>query len=167
MRYILTTLLIISTFISYSQPDEIEDLIGTKSLLPDVFLIGEYEYAYEQLVQNSDIMLLNVCNNSMDDAFSRWNKFLFEMESYAEELNFNIKGVKIWINVFWKADGSIRHIVYYPKPNSININYKELTSFFKNFIKVYNIPIQYESEFSHYGIASFSTFAKITERQEK
>jgi len=152
--------------LSAAQPESLKTQIGDTSVLPDVFLIGEYESAYEQLVQSSGDMLLSVCDNSMDEAFNKWNIMLLEMQTYAEELNFDIKGIKIWINVFWDADGSIRHIVYYPKPNSKSINYQELTAFFKNFKKVYKLPVEHESRYSHYGIASFPTFAKVTAKQE-
>ena len=167
MRYILTTIILLGYLLAFSQPESVNDQIGDTSSLPDVFLIGEYESAYEQLVQSSGDMLLTVCDDSMDKAFNKWNIMLFEMQSYAEELNFDLKGIKIWINVFWAEDGTIRHIVYYPKPNSKHINYHELTAFFKNFKKVYKLPIQHDSRFSHYGIASFPTFAKITAGQEK
>ena len=164
MRYILTTLFFICCLSAYSQTESVSNNIVDTSSLPDVFLIGEHETAYEQLVQNSGDMLLTVCDESMDEAFNKWNIMLLEMQSYADELSFDIKGIKIWINVFWDPSGAIRHIVFYPKPNSKNIDYQELTAFFKNFIKVYKIPVQHESRFSHYGIASFPTFAKVTSK---
>ena len=166
MRYILTIIFFAGFLYASAQPESANYQIGENSSLPDVFLIGEYETAYEKLVQGSGDMLLTVCNDSMDEAFSQWNTMLHHMESYAEEQNFDIKGVKIWINVFWNSDGSIRHIVYYPKPNSKNINYQDLTTFFKQFKEAYKLSLNHVGRFSHYGIASFPTFYKIAAQKD-
>jgi hypothetical protein len=49
------------------------------------------------------------------------------------ELNFDLKGVKVWLNLYFNADGTISNLAFYPKPNSRNVPEEELIAFFKNF----------------------------------
>jgi hypothetical protein len=133
--------------------------------LPAVFLIGEYEESYRIMADESETMLLTVCNDSMQYAFANWIQLLSDMEGMAEEIDFDLKGIKIWINLFWNPDGTIHHIVYYPKPNSKNMEYEELSAFFSYFIRNYEGRIDYTSPFSHYGSASFPTLTRRTATQ--
>lgn len=129
--------------------------------LPPVFLIGEHEYEYESKVKNCNKLLLEVCQDSMQLAYKHWILMLHDMEIYAEAEDFDIKGIKIWLNVFWDESGSIDKIVYYPKPQSRNTDFTQLTTFFEKFILQYKFSLEYESCFSHYASATFPTFAKL------
>ena len=129
--------------------------------LPPVFLIGEHEFEYESKVKSCDKLLLEVCQDSMQLAYKHWLLMLHDMEIYADTQDFDIKGIKIWLNVFWDKDGTIDKIVYYPKPNSRNTDFSHLTSFFEKFILQYSFSMDYKSCFSHYGSATFPTFAKL------
>jgi len=129
--------------------------------LPPVFLIGEHEFEYESKVKECDKLLLEVCQDSMQLAYRHWLLMLHDMEIYAEAEDFDIKGIKIWLNVFWDAEGSIDKIVYYPKPNSRNTDFSQLTLFLEKFVLQYEFPLDYNSCFSHYGSATFPTFAKL------
>lgn len=132
-----------------------------------VFVIGEEEKRYETILQQYSLMLFQVCDNSMDEAYDHWNNMLRDMESFAKTQNFDLKGIKIWMNVFWKSDGRIDYIVYHPKPNSRNMNYQELTQFFTAFQQQYQLPLKATKNFSHYGSASFPIFNKAHLIQEK
>lgn len=132
-----------------------------------VFIIGEEERRYEAIIQQYSLMLFQVCNNSMEEAYDYWNMLLQDMELKAQKMNIDIKGVKIWMNVFWNANGQIDYIVYHPKPNSKNMNYHELTTFFTQFISQYQLPLKANQKFSHYGSASFPIFNKSNLAQEK
>lgn len=122
------------------------------------FLIGENEKHFESLVSEHGEQLLNVCNNSMDKAYKSWVSLLKDLEGFANDRKFDLKGTKIWINVFWNADGSIRNIVYYPKPNSKNMDFSLLSDFLSDFASNYQFTLTNERPFSHYGSASFPTF---------
>lgn len=122
------------------------------------FLIGENEEHFESLVIEHGEQLLNVCNNSMDKAYNSWVSLLKDLEGFADDREFDLKGTKIWINVFWNADGSIRNIVYYPKPNSKNMDFALLSDFLSDFASSYQFTLTNEKPFSHYGSASFPTF---------
>ena len=150
---IKTFILIISAF-SYinmmAQPNS-----GQSLELPMSFIIGEHEESYEKMVKECDTHLLSVCDESMDEAYKNWLLMLDDIETYAEEKSFDINGIKIWMTVYWNYDGSIKHIVYYPKPNSKNMDFENLTEFFSGFSQVYKLPKTSTSCFSHYGSASF------------
>lgn len=135
--------------------------------LPKVFMIGENELEYESMVRDCNTMLLSVCQDSMNVAYDNWLTMLSDVENYAKSEDFDIKGVKIWINVFWNKDGSLKHIVYYPKPNSKNMDFDALTSFFQSFANNYKLSLEHVSCFSHYGSASFPTFSRLYREEEK
>lgn len=135
--------------------------------IPNVFMIGEFESDYEQIISGCDNLLLTVCNESMDDAYKNWLLMLNDVEKYAEEVNFDIKGVKVWLNVFWNADGSIQHIVYYPKPSSRNMDFSLLSDFLNSFVTNYESPIKFNECFSHYGSGTFPTFASYYLKESK
>ncbi len=122
---------------------------------PAVFMIGENEKAYDQLVTDYSTMLLLVCNNDLEKSFEIWTDFLHDIEDYAAQSGYDLKGAKLWINVFWDKEGKIDHIVFYPKPNAKNLNYENLKPIFESFITQYQIPVKYTTKYSHYGSANF------------
>jgi len=124
-------------------------------------MIGQNEIKYEDLVAKCSNPLLTVCQDSMDLAYRRWMGLLSDMEQYAEKSDFDIKGIKIWLNVFWNPDGTIKHLVYFPKPNSRNMNFDNLTKFMFKFMDNYAMESLDSKCYSHYGSASFPTFAEI------
>jgi len=139
----------------------------TTDALPSVFLIGEFEDEYERLSVNCDRKLLNNCGESMELAYAKWMGLLSDIEGYSDQINFDLKGIKIWINVFWNSDGSIKHLVYYPKPNSKNMDFDELTKFFDSFLAQYQSPITDQVCFSHNGSANFPIYAKLFQPKVK
>lgn len=130
------------------------------SALPKVFILGEHEQAYQRLYEQHSKVLLEVCQEDMDVAFDKWLSMLEEMEAYAKSINYDIKGIKVWLNVFWDENGKINHIAYHLKVNSRNIKREELTAFFSSFMNHYTFPVVTDEKFSHYGSASFPTFAR-------
>jgi hypothetical protein len=130
----------------------------SSSKVPVTFLISEDDTAYGELVSNTTTSLLDVCDNAMDKAYKKWIYMLADLEEEADRQGFDVKGLKIWLNVFWNANGSIDHIVYYPKPNSKNIEYKLFTNFLDSFAETYKMDVVSENSFAHYGSASFPTF---------
>jgi hypothetical protein len=133
---------------------------GYAQNLPKVFLVGENEKSYEKMMGDYTELLLTVSENSMDTAYNHWISMLTEMEAYSDQMDYDIKGVKIWLNVFWHKSGNIDYLVYYPKPNSRNIDFDKFTEFLTEFISMYKLDIDSNSNFSHYGSASFPTLGK-------
>ena len=133
---------------------------STESAYPQVFLIGEYEDAFKKLMPEHPQLLLSVCGDDMDFAYEKWLDMLVAIEDFAKEVAYDIRGLKVYLYVFWNADGSIEHLAFYPKPNSRNVPVKELTAFFKEFSREYRFNIETDSGFSHYGSATFPTYAR-------
>ena len=132
-----------------------------------VALIGEDEKEYEEMMTQCSTPLLTISDNSMEQAYTLWTNMLSEMEAQASDEGLDIKGVKVWMNLFWEADGTIKKIVYYPKPTSKNMDFDQLTDFLQSFALSYKLDIENESCFSHYGSATFPVFAKLAVPNEK
>ncbi len=135
--------------------------------LPSVFMIGEYESQYNEMLKIQPDLLMTVCNDDMDIAYNKWLNLLVEIEQFAIENDVDINGVKIWINVFWNEDGSLKHIAFYPKPNSRNMEYEYVKVLFKQFIEQYNSNLKNEKIYCHYGSASFPSFITTSAKEEK
>ncbi len=161
MKYLLTIFL---ALVAFSQTISAQSVTDT---LPTVFLIGEYEKQYNEMISDAPDLLMTVCKNDMDKAYSLWLSFLVGLEKYAIENEVNINGVKVWINVFWDENGNIKHIAYYPKPNSINMEYNVLAAVLKEYTKNYSLELENEKMFAHYGSASFPSFITTTKKEEK
>lgn len=125
--------------------------------LPSVFLIGEHESQYLALAKQHPALFMSVYGNDIDRAFRGWSEMLMDIEDYAAELNFDIRGVKLWFNIYFNADGSIRHFAFYPKPNSRNVPVEYLSAFFKNFAAHYRLPIDADKPFHHSASGGFPT----------
>ena len=136
-------------------------LIEADTSLPRVFLIGEHEDAYESAIAEHATLLFSACEMDMELAYSKWVSMLEEMELASESYGLDLKGLKIWLNVFWEKDGSISHLAYYLKPISRNIEVEKLEEFFTEFIATYRFPLVADEKYSHYGTASFPVFAKV------
>ena len=143
---------------------------GPKVLtLPKVFQIGEYEDQYGLLYETYHDILLTVCHDDMSLAFGKWMDMIGEMEAYAHSIDFDLNGVKIWLKVFWNADGTIQYISFYRKPNSRNIDPVELSAFLSSFMNRYQMPIKTNLKYTHNGSAQFPTdlIPAISEQKRK
>lgn len=164
MRYLFCLLLlgnfIANTSASVSPVLLEQDGCEADTLAPKVFMIGEHERQYEHLMGEYSMLLLTACDNDMNFAFNKWQGMLAAMESHAESIDYDLKGVKLWLNVFWEEGGGIKHIAYYLKPTSRNVDTEKLTMFFISFVNNYTFPLMVGENFSHYGMAAFPTFYK-------
>lgn len=123
----------------------------TTTTMPKVFVLGYNESAYDHLSVEYQASLIEVNDEDSDQAQKMWTTMIVEMEAYADMLEFDIKGVKMWMHVFWNEKGEIKHIGFYLKPTSRNIDANELTSFLMDFMNNYYVPRDFESKFSHYS----------------
>jgi hypothetical protein len=127
--------------------------------LPVVFTVGEYGKQYEQLVMDCETHLIELTDQSMDSAYVYWLDLMKQLEFHADTSGFDIKGVKIWINIFWNPNGTMRHIVFFPKKSSRNIDFDKLKLVLERFARKFKIIARYKDCFSHFGSASFPTHA--------
>jgi len=166
MRSIKFSLLIILLFTVLFEANA-QSKKGTLATLESVFFVGEHEQEYEKLVVNYKTLLFTVADNDMNLAFDEWTNLMKDIEAFSTKSNIDIKGVKVWINVFWSSNGNIDYIVFHPKPDSKNMDYEAVRSCFANFIKTYQSPLKYSSKFSHYGSANFPIFSRSLIGPEK
>ena len=132
--------------------------------LPKIFQLGEHEKPYENATQTYSKTLLEVCNNDMNLAFNHWIGMMRSMDEFADKIQFDLKGVKVWMHVFWNEDGGVDHIGYFLRPDSRNINTAELSAFFSAFIGKYeDFPAKADEKFSFYTGATFPTFVERAE----
>ena len=144
---IIFSLLSLQMIYGQEQPSQLQ--------LPTVFLIGEYEEQYTLLYEEYNEILLSVCHDDMHVAFNKWILMLTELEAYAQSVDYDLQGIKLWLKVFWNQDGTIDYISYYPKPKSRVINFAEITAVLKGFCKVYEPSIEAKVRFTHHGSAQF------------
>lgn len=128
------------------------------TILPKAFLLGDHERQFEKLTMEYETLLLTATDNNMNLAFNKWVTMITEMEDYSESIGYDLKGIKMWMNIFWEEDGTIAHIAFFLKPNSRNVDVEELKAFFSSFARHYTFPLLYKTKYSHYGSASFPTF---------
>ncbi|SRR5690554_1613162 len=155
-RYIATIIFSALFLIGYAQ-NPVEKP-RTVSELPQVFMIGEYENMYSALYQKYPGILLQQTQNDMDEAFHKWLQMLYAMEVHADKIDFDLKGVKVWLQVFYDKSGKIDHVLFFKKPLSKNVPDAELVAFFKTFLRDYQLPIEALENFNHSGSASFPTY---------
>ncbi len=133
--------------------------------MPKVFILGEQEKEFENLQIEYEYSLLSVCNNDFEASFTQWILMLKQMEEYAVSIDYDLKGIKMWLQVFWHPDGSIHHVGYYLKPNSRNVRKEEMAAFFKGFIGHYKSSLTSTRKFSHYASANFPTLPLLVDEK--
>jgi hypothetical protein len=122
--------------------------------LPVVFLLGEYDQQYEEIMPEYST-LLEACDGNMHLAFGKLMSMMREMEAYASLSGYDLKGINTWMHFFWNKDGSIGHIGFYLKPNSKNVNTDGLKTFLDGFARQYKMPLTADKQFAHYSSFSF------------
>lgn len=138
--------------------------ISTLPELPKVFKLGTNEAAYETLAQEYPQTLLAACNNDMKVAFDKWLEMMKALDEHAGRINFDIKGIKVRLHVFWDADGTIKHIGYILRSDSRVLEKEaEFGAFLSSFTRQYRFPVQSQQKYSHYSIATFPTFSERSE----
>ena len=95
----------------------------------------------------------------MDISHNVWLHMVNQIESFAKVKDFDINGLKLRLSVYWHEDGTIKHLVYYPRLKSKNIDYSLLTSLLTEFVANYQLPIQSDSCFYQDATADFPSFA--------
>ena len=110
-RYTATIIfsIVLCTLMAQSPEQELR----TISELPKVFMIGEYEDLYSSLYEQYPGILLHQTENDMDQAFEKWLHMLYSMEEYADKIDYDVKGLKVWLQVFFNKSGKIDYILFF------------------------------------------------------
>ncbi len=158
MRY--TLLIVCYSFLVAHVPHE--STVAT--VMPRVFLIGDYEEEYDLLQEEYEISLLEICDNDMQLAYGKLISMFEEMEAYAEQIGYDVNGVRIWLHLFWGEDGTIEYLAFHPRPNSRKVENEELETFLLGFVHQYRFPLISTEKYTLYSSASFPTFSKRLQR---
>ncbi|MEM9849599.1 MAG: hypothetical protein AAF847_17050 [Bacteroidota bacterium] len=134
--------------------------MSNSNTLPQVFRIGDFQEAYEALIQAHEYSLVDVCGKDLKLAYTKLSSMFREMELHAERKDYDLKGVRMWLHVFWRADGKIAHLAYHLRPNSRNIDIGELEHFLLSFLQTYRFPLISEQDYALYTTASFPVYAR-------
>lgn len=132
--------------------------------LPKVFVLGGDEALYESLTTEYGETMLTACGGNMEVAMGKWLDMLQEMEQYAKKVRYDLKGIKMWMQVFWDKDGTINHIGFRLKNDSRNVRNEEIMAFFSSFMNRYKFPVTYGKRYSHYVGVTFPTFVERAEK---
>ena len=153
MKLFLSLIIFFSFSLNSLSAQEVAEEKSTK-----VFQLGDDEKNYEKLARSYSLSLLEACNNDIKKAFEKWLEMMVQVDTYAKKINYDLKGVKVWLHVFWGEDGNIDNIGYLLRPDSRNIDSKELKAFLASFSRQYKFPVSANRKFSHYTGATFPTF---------
>lgn len=159
LRYWSLVLLAVFASITAVTQDSIEADVSLNTTLPSlVKMIGDDESMQTVLNTECADILVQIDGMNMSKAYTVWLSMLSDLEQHAVNINYDIKGFKLWLNVYWNPDGSIRQIIFYPKPNSRNVDFNHFIDFMNTYAQTYVLPVAHTACFSHFGSASFPTF---------
>lgn len=155
MKYVLPSLITVFSFLTFSS------VYSQDSTRPAVFQLGGNEQLYNDLAQEYSQTLLEAAGNDLQLAFNHWLDLMVKVESYAEQIKYDVNGIKLWLHVFFNADGSVEHIGYLLRDDSKNVDTSELSAFFKSFYNKGNkIAVTSSKNFSFYTGVTFPTYVQ-------
>lgn len=123
-----------------------------------VLIIGESSHDFEQLNEDYAQLLLTACGNDMNQAFGEWKGLFVSFEHYARAEGVSLDGVKLWVKVYWSAEGKMDHIAFDLKPQSRKVSRSQLVKLFEGFIHTYRdveVCVGASAAYSHYGSIAF------------
>ncbi len=123
--------------------------------LPPVINVAKNSTALDELSNNYQSSLFSASKADFMETGHNWRKLLLSMEQYADKIDFDIKGVKVWIKVFWDKEGNVEHIAYALSDRSINIDLVEWEAFLRSFIRNNKLPLQHSRSFTYDGRVMF------------
>lgn len=133
-------------------------LLAQNKELPRVVNVAKNSTILEELSADYKGSLFLASDTNVVKTMKNWKHLLVGMETYANKINFNLKGVKFWIKVFWAKNGTIDHITYILSDTSININTIDLEAFLRSFMRNYKLPMNALNKFSYDGRVMFPLY---------
>jgi len=126
--------------------------------LPTVINVKSNTSILEELSAKYRSSLFSASDKDINETSKNWKHLLSAMELYGKQISFEIKGVRIWIKVFWAKSGKIDFITYYLLDKSKNVDKAELEAFLKSFTNNYELPVSHNSRFSYAGRVQFPVY---------
>ncbi len=118
-----------------------------------VYSLSDHSEEVGKILKEDHVVLLKHYDGNMEAAMKDWYGMLSALEAYAEAEAVDLNGVKVWMNVFFSPDGSIKALGYHPKGDSKKFDWAVFEALVKEFSKQYHFPVQMEESFSHYAAA--------------
>jgi hypothetical protein len=151
MRFLVVLFVVFVTSTTWIQAQD----EATQQVWPPVINVAQNSAALDALSNTYQSSLFSASNADFRETVNNWSIFLRSMEQYAEEIDFDIKGVKVWMKVFWAKDGSVNHLAYALSDRSININLTEWEAFLRSFIRNRKMALQHSKGFTYDGRIMF------------
>jgi hypothetical protein len=133
--------------------------------LPKIINAAQNSDALEELSNQYQSSLFSASDTNFVTTINNWRSFLQLMEDYSETIDFDIRGVKVWMKVFWAKDGNVDHIVYVLSDRSINIDVIEWEAFLRSFIRNNKLPLKYRRGFAYDGRVMFPLSYKLPSKK--
>lgn len=123
--------------------------------LPKVINVAQNSAVLEELSNQYQSSLFSASDADFVATVKNWRGFLLSIEQYSESIDFDIKGVKVWLKVFWAKDGNIDYIAYALSDRSINIDVVEWEAFLRSFMLNNKMALQHTRSFTYDGRIMF------------
>lgn len=123
--------------------------------LPKIINATQNSAALEELSNQYQSSLFSASDTNFVTTINNWRGFLQLMEEYSETIDFDIRGVKVWMKIFWAKDGTIDYLVYALSDRSINIDVIEWEAFLRSFVRNTKLPIKFHRGFTYDGRVMF------------
>ncbi|MGH1337133.1 MAG: hypothetical protein ACRBFS_13500 [Aureispira sp.] len=127
----------------------------TNQALPKVINVAQNSAVLEELSNQYQSSLFSASDTNFVTTINNWRGFIQSIEQYAEDIDFDIKGVKVWVKVFWAKDGNVDYIAYVLSDRSINIDIIEWEAFLRSFMRNNKLALKYKRGFTYDGRMMF------------
>lgn len=138
-------------------------ICSDSTVVPVVFVMDEdTEGLLDDLYSEFDVSLLTLCGNDLNATGAKVVDLISTMEQYANEVNYNINGVKFYYNAYFNKSGSIAHFAFILRPESRNVDMNGLVAFLTAFTQKYRlvVPPKNQRRFSSLGMSAYFPFHK-------
>lgn len=133
-------------------------LLAQNDEFPKVINVSQNSTILEELSADYKGSLFLASDTNVVKTMQNWKHLLVNMETYAKDIDFDLKGVKFWVKIFWAKNGTIDHITYILSDSSININTIDLEAFLRSFMRNYKLPLNSRNKFSYDGRVMFPLY---------
>lgn len=89
---------------------------------------------------------------NINEAFSLWNDFENQFITFLASQKSSFEGGKIWVEIYWNADGNIEHVGYFSQKKLTRSKDEELSDLFTSFVDEYDPVEPFGEQIFHFGI---------------
>jgi hypothetical protein len=120
------------------------------------YLMARYPTTVQQIVKNDPAKTK-----------AHWKEFGLALEKFFDEIEFDVKGVKLMMHVCWSKEGKLLHIGFMFKDTSRNMKEADFKIAISQFIDKYKSTLSYNEPFTYYGSLNFPTSLNGWDRTSK